>query len=221
MKTALCLSGHLRNYQRSAKIIRESFDGDIFLSTWDVVDVDGGKNTQSIDEALEIFKPVNFSIEDFTKINILHKTKYEKISKYVKFNANFHKNRHGWDSYSMFYLMKKVGELVNKDYDLVMRFRPDFTFSGFNPETIENNCLYFPQNSNYINTTDNIFYGKQETMNFVFMCYDMMDLWLLREGANWINEQLLYHHINQFGIKIKSQPGFTYDKFDYVGKILL
>lgn len=210
---SLCLSGHLRIPNRS---IIKIFKDDIFIVLWDKTDIDGVD--VNIEEVKDIFRPKKIVIENYDFFHCLYRKKYEKIMQHVKFGGEFHKGRKGWDSYCMWYLIKKVGEMKrlyemagNFRYETVIRARPDFTFNDIK-DIVEPNTLYFPVNSNYKGITDNCFYGNSETMDTAFMCYDMMDSYILKENCEWVNEKLFYHHINKFDIKIKQPCGFNYEK---------
>ncbi len=210
---ALCLSGHIRNLNPSLR----KFNGDIFIATWNNPEIDSIQKTD-VDYIQEMLNPKKILIENYHHINNLHKTKYEKVKNHVQYQATFHKNRQGWDSYSMWYLIKKAGEmkrlyeLENEfKYNIVTRFRPDFSFSE-SPKEVKENTLYFPSNSNYKGITDNCFSGTSEIMDVAFMMYDLMDCYVMRENCEWVNEKLFFHHLQRFGITIENPNNFNYNK---------
>jgi hypothetical protein len=154
MKTAICISGHLRHYKKlkenflSFKSAIESFSNiDIFVSAWDrqntsncwshgLSDEGAAKNIIDIDEVknhygTEHVKLLNYDFysSDFSPIN------YRNLTDQV---YNWSPNGiGGWvvNSSKMFLLiyeankLKKYQEFLSSSkYDLVFRVRPDYEF---------------------------------------------------------------------------------------------
>ena len=148
------LSGHLRDWKKSKNFIN-SFNGDVFLSTWDYIDCESQEkiNIKEITDNLNITDlevcPYKTMKESFVK-------KYDYFKAYKSFQTSFHKNRQGYDSFCMFYIMKRAWLLLKKRedkfgrYKSIVRFRPDYIFQGLD-ENLEfkNKEVYFPENSNY------------------------------------------------------------------------
>ena len=147
MRVAVCISGHLRNFNTGYDYFHETFikknpdvEFDFFVSTWDVCDwrtIDKDKQTETIfDEFSKKYKPVKIHIEK----NITWDT--------TKYMPHVHNQRwlkkgyrgvrsDGSHILGMYYKIKKSNDLKqlyekeNKfKYDLVMRHRTDFYFDG-------------------------------------------------------------------------------------------
>lgn len=239
-KQALCLSGHIRNL-KAASLIRKVFTGDIFLATWDYLDVNSSEITTK--EICDLYNPIAVHIEDSLATAEWLKRKWQILEQknYIAW-----KGRKPWETYAMYYMMKKAWELRRKHeiknkfrYDLVVRFRPDYIYRGLDIIP-EENTLYSPANGNYppqdhphhplellANTknreakimTDNLFCGDSFVMDQIQCCYDFLDFYMLAENCpwnlpGWNNEALLYHHIQQQNVLIEPLEGFTYQMAD-------
>lgn len=200
MRIALCLSGHLRNYCINyTKFLNNT---DIFLCTWD-----SGFDTS-------VFK--DYRVFDFNLFQSIHKFKYSTIEPYAQY-THPHKGRKGWDSYSNFFLQyqchllrKEYEAKHNVKYDMVIRFRPDYKFYFDTLPVLDGGTLYFPENSNFHGVTDNLVIGTSELMDRFMLLYLVMDTYVSLEKCNWINEQLVSHHVKKLGLKHEKVNGLLY-----------
>jgi hypothetical protein len=156
MKTAICISGHLRHYKNlkdnflSFKKVLEKFsDVDVFVSTWDkqntlnswshahhISNAETAKNIVDINEVKDHYETDFVQLLDYD----FYSSDYSPIS-YKDFTDKIY----SWDSRGiggdvvnsskMFLLiheankLKKYQEfLKNQRYDLVFRIRPDYEF---------------------------------------------------------------------------------------------
>lgn len=157
MRIALCVSGHLRNYQR----LKDSYEGfrqfcssygqvDVFVATWNRLNSSSswsgshGLTLESsvnqevfLNEISDFYKTNDISIEDDLffaseysplRYNIFTNKKYDWDTRGINSNNVIH-------SYRMFYLINKANNLklykeyLNQHkYDLVIRIRPDMFF---------------------------------------------------------------------------------------------
>lgn len=203
------MSGHLRSlYTLAAEFMRSQFDGDVFVATWDREDCKSDSPLVDHDKARKALNATTLEICPFDTVlaNAHRKTRY--FDKYRHFQATCHKGRQGHDSFCMFHVMKRAWMLLEDHakqkgftYDVIVRFRPDYVFRGLPPNfTPAKNTLYFPNNTNFQEITDNLFVADQETMSKMMVLPDLVDTYLLREETTWCHEHLVDHHVNVFGL---------------------
>lgn len=222
MKIAVCISGHLRNYEETAERLLENFaefESDIFICTWNYDNINGRPVQE--ENVVKNYSPKSFKIELYEELHFLHYEKYQKIKPYKKFDATWHKNREGDASYNQFYLIRKCNDIKRKyerehkiKYDVVFRIRPDIQIQNFRPQTIENNSIYFPYNCFHQNMTDAAFYGSSEAMDQATMCYDLVDFYLFNHRIKWINEFIFDFHLKFMNLN-KITDGFIFRFSDH------
>lgn len=114
MKTALCISGKLEDWESSFDSINENlvkvFKPDIFISTWD---------TEDYKNFLPAYNPKSFCVlnleEEITKVN-LYKFSIKPNASILPMLINLSRVNETKNKYS---------KLRKKDYDLLIRIRPD------------------------------------------------------------------------------------------------
>ncbi len=209
MKSCLCLSGFMGCFRLGLDHMRKQFDGDVFLATWDkdadAVVLQKGYNLKGLE--IVSFEPVSEAL----------KAKCEYFKKYRDYDAKWHKNREGWDSLCMLYLLKRVGLLKREyeirngfRYDTVIKSRPDHVYRGLFPFEKQSDVLYFPENANFSGVTDNLVCGDSMTMDKFFLLPDLVDTYLLADKTVWIHEHLVAQHIVNHNLKIGKVKGWTY-----------
>lgn len=143
MKIALCISGQLRDYYNYyhnvfEKIINK-YDVDVFLHTWN-------NDENTMEDAINVYKPVSYLIEDFSAEKVIYSDKFlEKNNEWLKnVKGDIVKNKDVWNPnilgapqnvFSMHYSIFKANELKkqyelenNFKYDIVFRYRVDLEF---------------------------------------------------------------------------------------------
>ena len=132
MKTALCLSGHMRTYKDTSegliKNIIEPLNCDVYIHTWDIRDHTPhgyyeDKKDDDFSKIKELLNPKKMVVENQEKVtkNIIRPT----IQKHALRGA-FHNKPEG--VLCMYYKKQKVFELVEEqgvDYDMIITTRPD------------------------------------------------------------------------------------------------
>lgn len=143
MKIALCLSGHLRNFERTYPTLYfyllKDYDVDIFIHTWDKLGFSCAYKTDNtlndtstrLDEAEKLYKPKSIIVESVDFVEELKRQGNE----YAPHLRN--EPKHVGHMASMFYKIYACNELKNKyqresgtEYDLVIRCRPDLLFQN-------------------------------------------------------------------------------------------
>lgn len=143
MKIALCLSGHLRNFEKTYSTLYfhflNKYDVDIFIHTWDKLGfscafkTDNTLNDTStkIEEVKQLYKPKSIIVEPSDFIEEL-KSQGDQYAPHLK-----NEPKHVGHMASMFYKIYACNELKNKyqietntKYDWVVRCRPDLFFQN-------------------------------------------------------------------------------------------
>lgn len=158
MNLAICISGHLRHYQKLKenfelfkKTLQKNFNVDIFVATWNKQNTlvswshaHGISNAQTANNIVNLDEVKNF-----------YKTEFVELFDYDFYSSNYspinYKNwtdrDYAWDSRGiggdvvnsskMFFLINKANELKKKNefingkkYDLVIRTRPDYQYDN-------------------------------------------------------------------------------------------
>lgn len=210
MRKAMFLSGHLRNASESfVRQMKDRFHGDIFLATWDREECTPTSPLIDAEKTKAIFGATTVEISNFNAVLDCAKLKNEYIQKYRKFDAECHKNRKGYDSFCMFHIMKRAWLLLkehehrnNFRYDMIVRFRPDYVFQGL-PEDFapKPGTVYFPENSVFMELTDNLFVADRNTMETMMTLPDLVDTYILKESAPWCHEHLIQHQLTAHKLK--------------------
>jgi hypothetical protein len=219
MRKAIFLSGHLRyNSEEFVRQMKNKFHADIFLATWDREECTPDAPLIDAEKTKAIFNAKTVEISNFNAVLESAVLKNRYFEKYRKFDASCHKNRQGHDSFCMFHILKRAWMLL-KDYeqrngfryDTVIRFRPDYVFTGlpidFSPKP---GTVYFPQNSVFMELTDNLFIADRNTMEVMMTLPDLMDTYLLKESATWCHEHLIDHQLKAHGLNKEKLPTLHY-----------
>lgn len=155
MRTALILTGHMRCWQHVWPYIKSQFvdryNPDIFVSTWSDEgwwrpSSSKGFNEQSplldTDAFCKLYNPVALEVDDYKD--------YESYLEGIAFKYEYfiHNPK---NVVSMFFKIAKGFELVEKsgkEYDLVIRMRPDLVFNHTLPN-LDPNIFYTTHHPNY------------------------------------------------------------------------
>lgn len=212
LKTALCISGHMRTFESNFPSIQEhilsQLNCDVFIHTWDTLGLsyrplDGNlQKTNDIElyqKLTKLFNPKKIIIEPKKEFPITHlmRTRLEPG-----------RDVHGM--LSMFYkieacnsLKKEYETLNNIKYDLVIRFRGDISMGAPLPinKTFNKNYLYVPNYGNYGGLCDQLAFGSSEVMDKYSSVYSNIQHHL-ETGAIFNPEKILHYHILSLNIPI-------------------
>lgn len=170
MKIALCFSGQARSYQAGyeyyKKNLLDDYEVDVYIHTWD--NPDFGK--QLFDDLNILYRPKNIVIQSPIAepwIDI----KYPNTPNPEKYPSRF--------SYSMFYSMNAVSNMIQEEYDWVIKSRTDYALNVKIPfETLDNSKLYIP-NCRMVPTkdfgNDQFAFSSQENMMKYMTTFDNID----------------------------------------------
>lgn len=219
MKRAMFVSGHLRGLSNMACQKMGRFDGDAFAAVWDRDDCTPDKTPA---DTASLAASAAVEVVGYETVLDCMKAKNAYFERHRTFQAGCHKGRQGYDSFCMFHIMKRSWLLLKDyqrkhgvEYDVAIRFRPDYVFSGLPPDFHpEPGTVYFPTNCAFMDVTDNLFLAEFGTMERMMTLPDLVDTYLLVEKAEWTHEHLIDHHLKAAGLKRAKIPGWTYASAD-------
>ena len=242
MKTALCISGHLRtfNYTYSSILenIIEPLNCDVFIHTWNVLGAPTGKNIGDInkqnDKTLnyldlidKTYAPKLISIENGTSklTEFIKETSDIKVPSDEQQYVMTHIGLHISMFYSLFAAnnLKKEYENITGKYDLVIRLRPDLhfyeklTFDRFE----DKNSIYVPEIATYTNDglNDQVAIGSSELMDKYCDIYNEVQNYYRHHKCTARPESMIKYHLDNNKINyIKSD--IKYDMWRLDGSVL-
>ena len=208
IRTAVCISGHLRTFSTNYRSVYENllrhFDCDVFIHTWDVLGMsyrplDGNIhaiNTHDLEGAINaLYHPKKMIIEPSRKIE---STPFIQ-SKVIDF-------RDVPGILSMYYKIEECNKLKSQfeqeqgfTYDCVIRFRGDLYLEQIFPIdfNMSKDHIHFPFYGNFGGLNDQLAWGSSKVMDDYSSLYSNIEA-CLRGGAPMHPERLLGYYINQF-----------------------
>lgn len=205
IKTALCISGHLRTFEdnfESVKInILDRMNCDVFIHTWDIMGI-AYRPCDSRLYSIETQRLVN-KIQNLynPKKLVIEPTKNFSITPLMQSRLLDHRDISG--ILSMFYKIEACNNL-KKDYekekqfsyDCVIRFRGDLFMETPMPVDVNTNLnhLFIPVYGNFGGICDQFAYGCSPIMDTYSELYSNIQRYL-EKGAPMHPEKLLQFHI--------------------------
>lgn len=212
IKTALCISGHLRTFEENYHTVNEhilqKIDCDVFIHTWDVL----GLSHRGTDSNLHSIETSDL----IDKIKLLYKPKKLVIEKSRTFELKpimqqrVIDHRDWGGILSMFYkieacnnLKKEYEEENNFKYDCVIRFRGDLWIGDDIPiDGFTNlNYLYLPLYGNFGGACDQFAFGNSSVMDKYSSLYSNLETYMYA-GAPLHPERILQYHIDAQKLQI-------------------
>lgn len=231
IKTALCISGHLRTFEENFKSVYHNIiskmDCDVFIHTWEEL----GMPYRPFDAPVAHVKSKNLE----EKLKFLYNPKKLVIEPRKNFQITPLMHQRQIDHrdiggiLSMFYKVEECNELkkqyekeFNFKYDCVIRFRGDLFVEMPIPIGTPNiNNLYIPMYGNFGGINDQFAFGSSNIMDVYSSLYSNIEKYLLR-GAPMHPEKLLQYHIEfnklpvakvHFKYVIRRPNGLVQDNF--------
>jgi hypothetical protein len=179
MKIALCFSGQARSFEKGYEYYKRNlldhYDVDVYIHSW--------KFPES-EKMIELYRPracqfetplVNDANEKYT--NTPNASKYPPQS-----------------TFNMFYSMFECSQMIGKEYDWIIRSRPDYALNVKIPfEELDNTKLYIP-NCRMVPErdfgNDQFAFSSWENMLSYMSTYIFLDDYY-NEGAQFIGEDLM------------------------------
>lgn len=221
MKIAICLSGHLRTYEKTYQSIYDQllnkYDCDIFISTWKNlgnIKFAGGNDTEKsefvdIETIKKIYNPISIVMDDAETESISNKLKKEyeglKLGNGDKMSQLMIMMYKIWDVNR---LKREYEEKNNLRYDVVIRGRFDVYFKPPKIETALNKIQATP---GHMGVTDFVFAGPSSLMNDLCDIYTIMSPRISFSMFENIDKIWSVHLTNN---NIPFQVSF--DNFDYL-----
>lgn len=240
MRTALCISGHLRSfldvYQYIKDQIIDPMNCEIFIHTWSTLggelgrkkgDGDSASHKVDIDRVYELAKPVSLIVEsEDTKLKFIDATRHIVVPiEEQKFIAGRISNHVG-----MFYSIYKANQLKcdfeklnHFKYDRVIRFRGDIRMgTTFSHDMFpDNDVLYVPAIGQYAEDgiNDQVAISSSHVMDVY--CEAYYEIIKYYESGIVVRrpEAILKHFLDSKNIKTK-QEDITYDIYRLDNSIL-
>jgi hypothetical protein len=225
MKIAICISGQPRNFKQSyislKKYFLDKYDCDIYFHTWKI------SNFESTNFG---FGNTKYSLinDDYNDLIQLYNPKDYTIEKPIVFDDSGYKcpiwRQPLNNTLSMFYSIYKSIQLIEEEYDYIVRTRFDIDYSKFNLELPQEGII-LPEWNTDIRVKNRGYYdvfaiGKQQDINVYSEIFSNIISYITNDeqfldslSGEWPgqdsplrNEYLLKWHLTKNNIKIKTIP---------------
>jgi hypothetical protein len=223
MKIAVCYSGGLRTfkkcYAQNHQTISKLGEIDYYISTWELpcyTKVARYDDTLAINGSTiydDLLRPDEFVTEEYLS-NLL---KFKKID--IEPMSKMHEIIKPYEDYpwhimhparliSQYYKMNRCNSLVEDEYDIVIRIRPDVTISELpdidTSKIIINHMVYVDYPSLIDGVNEMIYISTQENMHKICNIYNNFDK-LLHPSIAY-GERMTYLNFEYEGILDKCEP---------------
>jgi hypothetical protein len=225
MKIAICISGQPRNFKQSYESLKtyflDKYDCDIYFHTW---------KTDSFESTNFGFGNSKYSLtsDDYNELIQLYKPKNYISENPIVFDSSGYKcpiwRQPLNNTLSMFYSIYRSFQLIEENYDYVIRTRFDINYSKFNLEFPEEGII-LPEWNTDIRVKSRGYYdvfalGKPEDMKMYSQVFSNIISYVTNDEdflnfliGGWPgqdsplrNEYLLKWHLLKNNIKIKELP---------------
>jgi len=196
MRIALCFAGQPRSFEKGyeyyARNLLNNNDVDVFIHTWE---------GDGVDELLKLYKPKRYCID-------------KPIANICDFDGKFTNtpNAEKWPPrftvsafYSMFMscFLKINQEMIDRQYDWVVKSRTDYAMNGIIPfDQLDETRLYIP-NCRMVETrdfgNDQFAFGSSDVMNQYMQTYMHLDTYY-NAGVEMIGEDMMSANLKRFGL---------------------
>ena len=218
MNIALCFSGHLRNFDKCISNIKQNIivplseisNIDTFLSTWNTKNCRVEKTEIDLSLVKSELTPVQIEVEE-PKLFNTNSTDFLNYPKYSSPDTCSNAISMWYKAYKSYRLLEQYAINNNKNYDVVIRIRPDATYHqkidlDLIFESITNNSVYMPiWHGKYEPVTrqmmDQFAFGSTSVMKIYFSVFENINNLLNRAGAVHTGEGLLFEQIKDLNIK--------------------
>lgn len=225
MKIAICISGQPRNFKQSYESLKtyflDKYDCDIYFHTWKT------DNFESTNFGFGNYQ-YNFNRNDFYNLSSIYQPEKYILEKPIIFDASGYKcpiwRQPLNNTLSMFYSIYRSFQLVEGDYDYIIRTRFDINYSKFNLEFPEEGII-LPEWNTDIRVKSRGYYdvfalGKPEDMKLYSQVFSNIISYITNDedflnflNGDWPgqdsplrNEYLLKWHLLKNNIKVKELP---------------
>jgi hypothetical protein len=208
MKIALCISGLLRTYNKNIinlkKYFLSKYNPDIYIHTWSEIDRGVKTNLNKFESKIkEIYNPKKLIIEDpinFNNQNKVGNTSYDINGVFSMYNSIF-----------------KSINMVEENYDLIIRFRGDILLKN-NWNLLDHyDKVIIPLYGNFSGYNDQIAYGSMNDMKKYSNCFNKI-IDYCKNNVEFCPEVLLKHHFFTENLIVARQD-IDYDIIWYNGHV--
>lgn len=219
VRTAICISGHLRTFLDNYKSLKENvldkLNCDLFIHTWDTL----GLSYRHTDASLYITETKNLA-DTINRLYqpkklIIEKSRYFPITPLMQLRLIDHRDVSGilsmWYKIEACNNLKKIYEAENNfKYDCVIRFRGDLHVEQPIPIDERTNLahLFLPVYGNFGGACDQFAYGNSEIMDKYSSIYSNLEKYL-STGAPLHPERMMLYHLEAQNLPI-AKVNFKY-----------
>lgn len=213
MRTALCLSGHFRSFERAfpslKRYILDPYHPDIFIFTWNNLGFDGVRGDRS--QMRKIIDSRRLDQLYAPKKKIIEPLRHFDTSKYTKHLGSG--LRKPSNVSGMYYAIFQANQLKleyenenNFTYDIVIRARADQSFENILSHQELERChngpgIFFPKFGGYGGCNDQFAFGPSVSMDLYSETYLNLDLYF-DMGCLWHAETMLRFAMDYFELPI-------------------
>lgn len=216
MKVAVIVSGHIRtfieNHHSWNEYLLSKYECDLYLELWDgygggghdfqYLPTEDRITSQDIGIIWDLYKPTNLFVENFENISpyFLEREKDwgTEVPPYVSNICGM------W--YKVFNGFNKI---VNKEYDAVVRLRPDHTFiDQLELKRPESGTIYCDSSYSWNDETisDQFFYGDYESMKKACSLFTIFDSIYNKDKYPHAPEYTFYNFLKSLDLTIDTAP---------------
>jgi hypothetical protein len=226
MKTALCISGHMRTYKKTFESLKRNvidiLNPDVFIATWDELGFWGGydhqigfnnkENKININDIQNTFQPKKIKVdkyEDFDEMFLNRSKNFE--SNKIWYNEIWYTRPK--NAISMYHksnesvLLKQNFEIENDfKYDLVIKTRPDILYHEKIPSIISeyDGSLFYILNkyTHHTGYGDIFFAGNSNTVDSFFNLYNDFEI-LFSKNLKFCPHEYVKHYLEYKSIDFR------------------
>jgi hypothetical protein len=180
MKIALCLSGQPRSFQKGYEYhklnLLDHYDVDVYIHS----------HSHIPQELIDLYKPKSFLFGELDTSDT--DAKYTNTPNAIKHPPRFTK--------TMFSSIYECGQLIQGQYDWVIRSRTDFALNCVIPfPELDKEKLYLP-----IDASDQFAFGNQKNMMMYMETFKNLDLYY-NQGVRYIGEDMMRANFEWYRLK--------------------
>lgn len=238
MRIAICLSGHMRRYDKAFPNFKENIlsplfneQVDIFIHTWDNAVESSSHGWQcggyedlanlkvDINKVAALYQPrliESESYQDRAKTFLLSNftDKQSTDVRYVT-NGALHPASAQYKRFKCNELKIRFEKEQNFRYDIVMQYRPDIvTKNKISFAHFKKGCVFLHMIEPHWTTVNDVYsYGDSETMDkFTNAFHNLREVCeAFAERDNFMSERILYYYLAKFNIPCAAVPLLDYE----------
>jgi hypothetical protein len=222
VKVAICLTGHMRNYEDTFSSLKrnvlEKCECDVFIHTYKsrgwtlnsnrspsssgIYEIDGFDKTSpevDVSAVFDLYTPVKLVVEKWDAIEPILKNGCSFISP-ERYRGPSENPMNIWSQWRKWYLCLNDVMETGIDYDYIIRYRPDMYID--NPISFPyDDCILTPEEHSYGIISDIFSVGKMDSMKRYLSIYQHAKEIYNTTNIEWNPHVFLLHYLNSSGLK--------------------